>query len=332
MARSEESKSIEYKLLKDLSNVVYKEKRRVDSETVRQLRKKFEELKSLVSKDFYLINENKYYISYFGKIKLNKLINEADIYSKAYKLVVEILDILRKDVLKIVIQKTVKDDEGRERVILYTIKESELETYLSFSEDKIDHTKSLTYHLKNMEKEITTSLSYTKHYENFRNIILDMTKKRDGKEYKKYNDGHIIEAYQRHIYMEHKGHNVMHDKFNEPIDKRKAIILFNMSINSDPWWVGGDIDMFQIKGDNSSLGSMYSIIVTTNKLVQMYDKLIKTNNTKDFIDDFQQAFIKRGENDLINFNGMSNEIIDKLFKQAESELRVDSKKEKNLTL
>ena len=42
--------------------------------------------------------------------------------------------------------------------------------------------------------------------------------------------------------------------------------------------------------------------------------------------------IKKGENDLIDLNGMEDKIINELFEKAESELRVDSKKEKNLTL
>ena len=266
-------------------------------EIANQAIQKLEELQNYFKKSTYNNTASERSIYRAGHSKYNwdetlYRIKKKEFYPEILKIITEILDILRGEPLTIDVYKTEKNDKGQIiKITHYHGKEAEL----SFVSKKSKYGKYITeeigYVKDNLEKEEIYEKARLSHFENFENIAISHFQ-----EDKNFNEGHIIEAYQRHLSA------VQHNEsFKDKIEPSHVAIMLYYSINNDPWWVGGDVGMSQIKKyNNSRLASQKSIRMVANRLIHM------AQNPENFKEDFINAFTQSEINDMANYEALSN--------------------------
>lgn len=265
---------------------------------------KLEELQKLFKSNTYNNTASERSIYHAGHSKYNwdetlYRIKKKEFYPQVLKLIIEILDILRGEPLTIDIYKTEKNDKGQIiKITHYHGKEAEL----SFTSKKSKYGKYITeeigYIKDNLEKEEIYEKARLAHFENFEKIAISHFQEK-----KNFNEGHIIEAYQRHLSA------VQHDNsFNDQVTPEHVAIMLYYSINNDPWWVGGDVGMSQVKKyNNDRLASQKSIRMVANRLLHMAE------SPDNFKDDFNKAFTQSEIDDMANYEALSNYTYEELL-------------------
>ena len=236
-------------------------------------------------------------------------------YQEAFRLINEILNILRGISLKILIARRVSVGG---KTVLKTFEGEETE--LKYSSTK--HSKSISYlmgeieQLKKQEQKVSFyEENYFKHYESFLNIAHEgigtyqYTTKNGTVDRYKVNEGQIYEAYNRHLrYAYEKGghlHNFESEDYrNEPFDVQEIFILIYYTLKAPlGWWEGGDIGMLQVKLENTKLASKKSIRFIGTKILEMFsgeaanmslEKFEKIFN-KEQIDEMKMTSLKKDQ-------------------------------------
>lgn len=163
--------------------------------------------------------------------------------------------------------------------------------------------------------------NFVNHYNNFKRIALGELKRTKSLSEKfannKFNMGHVIEAYQRHLfYMENikKIDEEVIENFVPCNNMTSKNVIINLwySINSDPWFVGGDVGDLQIKGNNRKLASVLSVREVASKLLYWVH-----NSTNFNSEDFNKMF-----NDPMKetFEEVLKEVGNKTLKQLVKEI------------
>lgn len=302
--------------------------------TVKQLTKLLQELEG-----FYKTAENKIKkyentFSYYGHNKggrdFGKYIfqkREDVSYEQMFRTCSDILNILRsysldEGIQLVVIKSSGKDDNGETHFTnVYFGDEHTLKDIKAVQEtftdkktnekkviEKITYVttdKSLTkmYSGTGMKEAVENSL-FGKHYNEFKNLINDdrlkNLKKRYGGSGGSINEGHITEAYMRHLYFKHKITEISReviDNFN-PTDKitpQEFAIQLYYSINNDAWYTGGDIFKMQIKGDNKKLASLMSVKAVCSALFDLIQDMHSNKKNKFDVKRFNSLFTQEDQ-------------------------------------
>ena len=188
-------------------------------------------------------------------------INRKTNYNRAFQIIGEILDILRNsNSIGIEIYKTEKDSKGK--VINITKYTADREIDLPLSSNTSGN--SVRYLLSQIQNQERMEDAFVQHYNSFakiatkhyQKVVNTVTNEKTKKKtiYHNFNEGHIIEAYRRHLMW--NGHK---QNFTDSIKKKHVAIMLWYSLNSTGWWAGGDIGYTQIKGDNTKLATYRSI-------------------------------------------------------------------------
>lgn len=186
-----------------------------------------------------------------------------DMYNKAFILIEEILDLLRGGhSIVMEIYKTEKDEKGQ---IVKIEKYTSEETKLPLSQET---SHSVNYLLSQIQDRQEMDEAFLKHYNNFRNLAIKHYQKqrtnKKGKVYYNFNEGHITEAFRRHlIWNNHK------QDFSDRISKKHVAIMLWYSMNSQGWWAGGDVGYTQVKGNNTKIASHRSIREVASVLLKI---------------------------------------------------------------
>lgn len=225
--------------------------------------------------------------------------NKSASYEKIFKICSEVLDILRtggmEKPLQLVVYST--DSTGTINKVYYG-EETKAAMKVAGSENEIQYIKD---EVSLKMRELSEENLLVKHYNNFRRGIntnhhlLEVREKiRDNK----INEGHVIEAFQRHLYFQHKIHSINENTFNDlslvedPIPSKFIAINLYYAINNDPWWSGGDVGNMQVKADNLRLASIKSIEAVATKILEMMAHY-KTFSAKNFKEMFTQGELDR---------------------------------------
>ena len=189
----------------------------------------------------------------------------------------EILDILRGQKLKIIIQRSNITDKGQvvstnqyvgneADVTLGLIKDGDVVTGVSYL---IKETKDLIKTSANEKK----NESFLKHYNTYYNMASDLLNHKGRFKDTGINEGNIVEAFYRHLNYVHGKMEIDATENYDDKDiqgyKEVAIELY-YSIGFDPWWTGGDIGLVQIKANNQQLASLLSIRAVAAKLLNIF--------------------------------------------------------------
>lgn len=212
------------------------------------------------------------------KMRYRRIIEDESKYNEALALETQILDLLRKQELSILIHETVRNSAGE---IVGVNQAFTLEKKLRLSDvrsggenaqDYIAYLKEKTKELKIINKR---QEAFVKHYDSYYRTALDIIggekKLKKLSKNDSLNEGHIIEAFYRHMNYWHGG--VLYDKdenYTEELNPRYVAIELHLR-DVKPWFTGGDLNSIQIKGDNDKLASLLSIEKVADKLLMMYE-------------------------------------------------------------
>lgn len=232
-------------------------------------------------------------------------------YTKALHLITEILDILRGEPLQLDVYKVEKNDKGKTISIThYHGKEADVSLITSKTKYGKNFVEEIQYIKENLEKNEIFDEAFVRHYDKFETVAMGFQKS------KNFNQGHIIEAYQRHLYV------VQHsDKFSDRLTKKHVAIMLYYSTKNAPWWTGGDVGMSQIKNyNNQRLASQKSIRMVANRLITM------AQNPDTFVSDFKKIFTQQELEDMIDPENLSqyslNELLEGKLKRFNINYRI----------
>lgn len=211
-------------------------------------------------------------------------------WGKVFKICSEILDILRTGHL----------DEHLQLVVFSTSKDGSLSKVYYGDESKVsslrskrdkDDREELQFNLKKAKlkmQDLEKDNLFAQHYNEFKKAIENSEELNEKYSSNKFNEGHIIEAFQRHLYFQHNITRMNEDVFNdpslkEPVSLKMVAINLYYAMNSEGWWTGGDVGSMQDKGKNRTLASLMSIKMVASRLfslVQHYENF-DVNNFKE---------------------------------------------------
>lgn len=261
-------KQIQQAILETMASFVDGEIDNIDKRNINIAIQKLEELSNL----FDLTMEGKYenISSYYSVEKgwdpyLYK-IKSVNNYTKALHLITEILDLIRGKPLMLEVYKIEHDENGKvSSMTKFVGKESDVNLIVKTVKYNNFEKEEIHYLRESLEKQQIVDEQFIHHYEQFENIAKTRFQKhRKEKRYSNFNEGHIIEAYQRHLAWK------AHKDFTDKITPKHVAIMLYYSMNSTGWWQGGDVGYSQIKGNNTRLATQKSIRLVANKLIQMF--------------------------------------------------------------
>ena len=208
---------------------------------------------------------NSYYSSKKGFVERLYYIQHAADYPTVLKLINEFLDLVRGTPLELLVVEIDHDLDGNVTSIK-TLKGKESEVEMQRKINK--NSKNTVEYLKNnLKEQIEIDKKFLSHYQQFENIAKShFQHKREGKQRYNFNEGHIIEAYQRHLIERYYDD----DYDNRHITPKHVAIMLYYSINNTPWWQGGDVSNVQVKGKNYRLATELSIRQVANILIDLY--------------------------------------------------------------
>ena len=199
-------------------------------------------------------------------------------YQLAFRLVNEIASMLRMEpeiILRV-------QNETQKGTFVYELSESKMKTGIRERENESGKKiRELYYKLDDIKKDSERTgkvqKAFQEHYQIFSNYLITYQRKINTRY--NFNEGNIIEAYYSHIAQRHSGESFYKNfSRNDEQDSdfhRDALINLYYAINNAGWWTGGDIDNFQIKGENRRLASLISIRMAANELMYLYQSLGK---------------------------------------------------------
>ena len=199
-------------------------------------------------------------------------------YQLAFKLVNEIASMLRMEpeiILRV-------QNETKKGTFVYELSESKIKTGIRERENESGKKiRELYYKLDDIKKDSERTgkvqKAFQEHYKVFFNYLI--TYQREKNTRYNFNEGHIIEAFYAHIAQRHSSESFYKNfSRNDEQDSnfhQDALINLYYAINNASWWTGGDIDNFQIKGENRRLASLISIRMAANELMYLYQNLGK---------------------------------------------------------
>lgn len=244
---------------------------------------------------------------------------------RVFHIITEILDIIRGTPLKL---QVLNMNTG----YFLEVDESKSNSYYF----KSDYGNQMNYSLTELSKiakeeeenakdertvqKFKVGESFQKHYKNFEKILMENVretekKNKKGEPYKSINEGHITEAFMRHLYWQHPDFrkeissddtNYFSEDLNNPMMRQQMYIALYYSIGSDAWWTGGDIGLFQIKGDNRKLASSFSVRVVASKLLSLYNAKKNKLDMKSFI----EIFTRDQRAELTNPGDVTEEVLE----------------------
>lgn len=289
------------------------------------LEKSIKELDSLIKyTEVEQRNDSLFYRTEAGwnEVLYKRQENATDI--RLFQVCTEILSLLRNNAIldqDIVIYSQTRGGGLK----VYYGKESNLPTMRETDgKTKSDWGQQVQYLLKGMEEQMVKAeknSNFVNHYNKFKKIALGKVRETRSlnQKYaeKKYNMGHVIEAYQRHLFYNDNIKQIDSDTIENfiPCDKvtpRNVIINLWYSINSDPWYTGGDVGNLQVKGNNRTLASAISIREVASKLLYWIHN--RTNFKKE---DFDRMFTQGAVTDDFNaiLKEMSGKTLNELVEQ-----------------
>lgn len=290
---------------------------------VTALRKNISKLDKLINYNKVIQNASKYYSTEAGwnEVLYEKRKNKTD--QELFQVCSEILSILRsKAVLDQDLVVYRQQDDGS--INIYYGKESKLPNAKEVAGDNdSDWAQQIQYAVKDLKKiKASADSNFVSHYENFKKIATGQHQATTSLSSKymanKFNNGHVIEAFQRHLYYQHEISKISKDVINNfnPTDKdiSPQVVVVNLwySINSDAWYTGGDVGFLQIKGDNSTLASAISVREVASKLLYWV-----YNRTQFSADDFNRMFTQGTLDDMLNedLQNIAKRNLDKLIEE-----------------
>lgn len=302
----------------------------VSKESIKKLNNLFIRLKKMLE-DERRTEKSKNNLSYYNSEKgwsdfLYQLKDQKD-YIELFNICSEILDIIRYDDPSQEIELTVFSvfDDGR--INLYVGKETSFTTSIGKEDYKYNGEKKtrdiLQFQIKDAKDKLmqfSRDSLFAKHFSNFQNKAEEIRIKSNLTD-KSFNQGHIIEAYQRHLYYQHGLTELSMDTIsNIKLDRlTKKIVAINLyySMNSDAWFAGGDVGKFQIKGNNRKIGTIMSIQAVASKLLEIYNnrmnfdektfkKLFTQKDYKDMTKNDPENLGKRKLNQMYEILGSKN--------------------------
>lgn len=270
------------------------------------LQKNISKLDKLINYNKATQNTSKYYSTKAGWNEVLYQRRENKTGQELFQVCSEILSILRSNAVldqDLVVYR--QQDDGS--INIYYGKESKLPNAKEVArKNNSDWAQQIQYVVKDLEKiNVSANSNFVSHYENFKKIATGQhqatTSLSSKYMAKKFNMGHVIEAFQRHLFYQHKISEISKDVINNfnPADKdiSPQIVIINLwySINSDAWYTGGDVGFLQIKGNNSTLASAISVREVASKLLYWIH-----NRTQFSADDFNKMFTQGTLSDMLN--------------------------------
>lgn len=300
--------SNQQEILKKIIEACQVEQKEITSEKVERLDKLLVKLNKITT-------QKRSYVDEEGASRTYYTIGGSS-YLEAYKLVIEVLDILRGTSLEIVIQKYEKG-----KLVVYKGKEIDLVLKNNGSRRQIE------YDLKasaDKIKAIAVNEAFQKHYENFRNIANEHIKhtwaapKENSKKrlYGRANEGHITEAYQRHLILRH-GTDDFNNFSAEKLSIPEVIILLYYSLGNTPWYKQGDIGYLQVKQNNTYLASYSSIGNAIRQLQALFDA-----ETFD-VNEFNKAFTASDQDQITDYLDLPKEKLEKIIDEVMKNNRIN---------
>lgn len=295
-----------FNTITEIANIQEKEEvqNRVNKilEKIEQLEKIFDTKGTIWGKDNTYLNQSSYYNSSKGWVEeLYKTKNNNQL-PKALKIILEIFDLIRPEPLMLDVYKTERDDKGNVVSIKhYQKQESELKLKRNKKQRIIEY--DLQDLIKNAEKIEEMNQAYLKHYQTFEKVAKSHYQRHSNDKATRYNfnEGHIIEAYNRHVKWNNDDEHFSDGLVRSP--KHVAIMLY-YSMNSKGWWEGGDIGFSQIKANNVRLASEASIKQISNKLIQM-----KNNPDLFTPEEFKKMFTYDEKEELCDYQTLARKTL-----------------------
>ena len=305
-------------ILETMASFVQNQKLENIEENVNLVIDKLKELSDLfdLSSSMYP-NDSSYYSVKDGWNNYLYRIQSVENYPKALHLITEILDLVRGEPLILEVYKINRNDKGHVASITrYIGKESNvgLKNVTMKYNDSI--TEEVHFLKDNLEKQKIIDKAFLKHYENFENLAyIHFHKHEKEKKYANFNEGHIIEAYKRHIVWNND------DNYTDKLSKKHVAIMLYYSMNSTGWWKGGDIGYIQMKGNNTRLATQKSIRMVANKLIQMY------KNPSTFTpEEFHKMFTANTIEEMAEYKKLSKKTLEDLLSSELKNLSKDNVK------
>ena len=234
--------------------------------------------------------------------------NEKATWEEIFHICTDILDIIRTgnldNPLKAVIYSTDKNT-GITKIYIGNERDLDVSIYQEKTKSGEITRESLIYTITDAKLKLTelnSSNLFAQHYLKLKKAIetrKDLEPIKQRLENKTINEGHIIESYQRHLYFQHNIKNLDSDtilnfKENENIPTKIIAINLYYSINSDPWFSGGDVGLMQIKGTNRRLASLMSVKMVASKIFELVKHRQNFN-----VEDFRKLFTQDDLNNMI---------------------------------
>lgn len=255
-------------ILETMASFVSEEERKNIKKDAELAIQKLEELSNLFDLSDQNMYENKssYYSAKAGWNSYLYRIKSVQTYPKALHLITEILDLMRGQPLLLEVYKIERNPNGGiDSIKKFVGKESEVQLKQKKTQYGGSFSEEIHYLKQSLEQQEIVDKAFIKHFENFENLAKAHYQKHNKeKRYANFNEGHIIEAYQRHIVWNND------TDYTDRISRKQVAIMLYYSMNSTGWWQGGDVGYTQIKGDSTRLATQKSIRMVANKLIQMY--------------------------------------------------------------
>ena len=250
-------------------------------------------------------NRNTYYSTKRGWAQYVKRINRVEDYAKAFQIVEKILDLIRGDDITIEVFSVYRD-QNNAITSMKSSSRKESSAKLITNKEKA----TVEYVKQSLKKEIEYDEAFINHYTQFENVAKkrNFIKKVGKNKRTNINQGHIIEAYRRHLmWVKHTKDN------NDPYvtDAKHVAIMLWYSVNSTGWWVGGDVGYTQVKAENNPrVATTKSIRNVASVLLEMY------HNPEQFDPQrFKMLFTKQELDDMSDYDEMYRKPLKEIFDQ-----------------
>lgn len=287
---------------------IQEKKKEIKEENISKVLKKLDELTKLFDLRTRHANNLGAYKTIQGQSQYLYYIKKESNYTKALHLITEILDLIRDEPLMLEVYKIQRDSKGRV-IQMQTFKGKEADVNLSLRNKQSEQKKEIHYLTGKLQREVITDKQFLQHYENFEKIANKHFSERH------FNEGHLIEAYQRHLfYVQHLNNNYL-----EEIPVPHVAIMLYYSMNSTGQWKGGDILYSQIKGNNTQLATQMSIIAVSSKLIELY------RNPEFFnLEDFNKLFKVDIQDEMADYEKLKNLGIEELKEEiGQSDININ---------
>lgn len=301
------------------------------------LQKNISKLDKLINYNKAVQNTSKYYSTEAGwnEVLYKKRRNKTD--QELFQVCSEILSILRSNAVldqDLVVYR--QQDDGS--INIYYGKESKLPNAKEVAgNNNSDWAQQIQYVVNDLEKiKVSADSNFASHYENFKKIATGQHQATTSLSSKymanKFNNGHVIEAFQRHLFYQHGISEISEEIINSfnPADKNISpqVVVVNLwySINSDAWYTGGDVGFLQIKGNNSTLASAISVREVASKLLYWVH-----NRTQFSADDFNKMFTQGTLSDMLNsdLQNIAERNLDELIEEISTKTAGGAKRSKS---